>query len=72
MKFSLIAIASIILLCGFAGPLMADNVAFVTVNGTHFEIDGSPYYYTGTNFWYGLNLGSAGTGRRQGQIASRA
>jgi len=62
MKFSLIAIVSIILLFGFAGPLMADNVAFVTVNGTHFEINGNPYYYTGTNFWYGLNLGSAGPG----------
>jgi mannan endo-1,4-beta-mannosidase len=35
---------------------------FVSVNGTHFEIDGKPYYYLGTNFWYGLNLGSKGAG----------
>ena len=60
MKFSLIAAASIVLLFGPASPLRADNVDFVTANGTRFEIDGSPYYYTGTNFWYGLNLGSAG------------
>jgi hypothetical protein len=51
MKFTLIVTASIILLFGFAGPLRAGNVAFVTANGTHFEIDGNPYYYTGTNFW---------------------
>lgn len=35
---------------------------FVTVNGTHFELDGCPYYYVGTNYWYGLNLASAGSG----------
>ena len=62
MKFTLIVAVSIILLFGFAGPVTADNVDYVTVNGTHFEINGSPYYYIGTNFWYGLNLGSAGAG----------
>ena len=61
MKFTPIVTALIILIFGFSGPLSAGNVAFVTVNGTHFEIDGNPYYYTGTNFWYGLNLGSTGT-----------
>lgn len=35
---------------------------FVSVSGTRFEIDGSPYYFTGTNLWYGLNLASAGPG----------
>lgn len=35
---------------------------FITVNGTHFEVDGSPYYFVGVNFWYGLNLASAGPG----------
>lgn len=34
---------------------------FVTVQGTGFEINGKPYHYLGTNFWYGLNLGSKGT-----------
>ncbi len=36
--------------------------SFVTVNGTHFEVAGLPYYYAGANFWCGLNLGSAGPG----------
>ena len=35
---------------------------FIKVNNTSFEIDGKPYYYLGTNFWYGLNLGSKGEG----------
>lgn len=35
---------------------------FVTVKGTGFEINGKPYHYLGTNFWYGLNLGSKGAG----------
>ncbi|MCV9386816.1 glycoside hydrolase 5 family protein [Reichenbachiella ulvae] len=35
---------------------------FVKVNGLSFEIDGEPYRYIGTNFWYGMNLGSPGEG----------
>ena len=30
---------------------------FVTTNGTRFEIDGNPYNFVGTNFWYGPQLG---------------
>jgi mannan endo-1,4-beta-mannosidase len=35
---------------------------FVKVKGTTFEIGGKPYYYLGTNFWYGLNLAAKGEG----------
>jgi mannan endo-1,4-beta-mannosidase len=35
---------------------------FVKMNEGHFEIDGKPYYYIGTNFWYGAMLGSTGEG----------
>jgi len=31
---------------------------FVKVEGTNFTIDGQPYYYIGTNFWYGAYLGA--------------
>lgn len=31
---------------------------FVQVDGIQFTIDGEPYYFMGTNFWYGQNLGS--------------
>lgn len=30
---------------------------FVTVDGTQFKIDGKPYRFVGTNFWYGMHLG---------------
>jgi len=42
--------------------LRADNNDFITVNITHFELNGHAFYYVGTNFWYGLNLGSTGPG----------
>lgn len=35
---------------------------FVQVKDGHFVRDGIPYYYVGTNFWYGVILGSEGQG----------
>lgn len=35
---------------------------FVTVSDGHFVRDSKPYYYVGTNFWYGAILGSEGQG----------
>jgi hypothetical protein len=42
MKVAPIITASVIILFGSAGFVLADNAAFVTVNGTHFENDGDP------------------------------
>jgi mannan endo-1,4-beta-mannosidase len=36
--------------------------SFVAVQGSGFALDGKPYRFVGTNFWYGLNLASAGPG----------
>lgn len=33
---------------------------FITANGIHFSLKGSPYYVVGSNMWYGGYLGSAG------------
>lgn len=40
------------------GP--AENVPsrFVTVDGTDFMVDGTPYHYLGVNLWYAMNLGA--------------
>ena len=35
---------------------------FVKVVDGHFQRNGKPYYYVGTNFWYGTILGSEGRG----------
>ena len=35
---------------------------FVSVSDGHFVRDGRPYYYVGTNLWYGAILGSEGQG----------
>jgi mannan endo-1,4-beta-mannosidase len=38
---------------------------FVTIDGTQFHLRGKPYYFVGTNVWYGGYLGSEGpTGNR--------
>ena len=42
---------------------------FVTVENGHFVKDGKPYYYVGTNFWYGAILGSEGQGGDRERLA---
>ncbi|MFB9863496.1 glycoside hydrolase 5 family protein [Rufibacter immobilis] len=44
-------------------PLLAQKPkGFVQTNGHTFTLDGKPYYYVGTNYWYGGLLGSTGQG----------
>ena len=40
----------------------SENNQFVRIENGHFTIAGKPYYYIGTNFWYGAILGSEGQG----------
>ncbi len=54
LLISLLAVFSVL-------PIMSKN-NFVTVRNGHFERSGKPYYYVGTNFWYGAILGSEGQG----------
>ena len=48
---------------------VAGQTAFVTVKDGHFLKDGKPYYYVGTNFWYGAILGSEGQGGDRQRLA---
>ena len=41
---------------------------FVQVKDGHFVRDGKPYYYVGTNFWYGAILGSEGQGGNRDRL----
>ena len=70
MKKILIAALSIIfilLIQSCSGILQLEKQSgFITVNGTNFLLDGKPYYFVGTNFWYGCYIGSPGeTGDRE-------
>lgn len=40
----------------------AEASGLVTVDNGRFMLDGRPYRYVGTNFWYGPILGSTGPG----------
>ncbi|HET9475225.1 MAG TPA: beta-mannosidase, partial [Steroidobacteraceae bacterium] len=59
------ALAGFLLAATPACAAGAGTSGFVTVKGRHFELDGKPYYFAGTNLWYGMYLGSPGaTGDR--------
>lgn len=60
MKTSLLRLAFLSLILTIIG--CSQQPAFVKVEDTHFEIGTEKYYFLGTNFWYGLNLGSKGAG----------
>jgi mannan endo-1,4-beta-mannosidase len=40
-----------------AGPLLSAESPFVTVQQHQFMLNAKPYYYIGTNYWYGSYLG---------------
>lgn len=48
-------------------PVVGQN-NFVQVRDGHFVRDGKPYYYVGTNFWYGAILGSEGQGGNRARL----
>lgn len=56
--FSLFVLALILLSCTNEEP----TNKFVTVKDGQFLIDNEPYYFIGTNYWYGSILGSEGEG----------
>ena len=60
-RFILPLIAVILMIACQQKPDVAAP-SFVKVEDGHFVKDGKPYYYVGTNFWYGAILGSEGQG----------
>lgn len=44
----------------FASCASPTEKHFVIVEGAQFTLAGKPYYFVGTNFWYGANLGMPG------------
>ncbi len=67
LLFSLVAslILSIII-TGCSTLFLSETPEFIKVKGTQFWLDDKPYYFLGTNLWYGCYLGSTGeTGNRE-------
>ncbi|MCD8079888.1 MAG: beta-mannosidase [Bacteroides sp.] len=52
----------VVWLCWACGSVQTDSNSFIRVEDGKFIRDGKPYYYVGTNFWYGAILGSEGEG----------
>lgn len=64
----LTAIFTLLFIALFAVAQNSKNNPFVTVKDGHFVRDGKPYYYVGTNFWYGAMLGSTGQGGNRARL----
>lgn len=67
-KKILIFVSAIFLLAfnACSSVMVKDKSEFVKVNGSKFELGGKPYYFAGTNLWYGCYLGSKSeTGDRE-------
>lgn len=68
MKHLLLLFVAAVLTMGCAQKT-ADKNDFVRVENGHFVRAGKPYYYVGTNFWYGAILGSEGQGGNRERLA---
>jgi mannan endo-1,4-beta-mannosidase len=60
-RFAPLAAAAIIGWACSTGTDRPEPHGFVTVRGTHFYLDESPFHVVGTNLWYGCYLGSPGS-----------
>ena len=56
-KVIFIYVLLLLLICIFINFAHAENIGFVTTSSNQFELNGQPHFFTGTNFWYGINLG---------------
>ena len=62
MQKQFILLTVLLFLLGACAPKPAEH-SFIKVNADgQFVRDGKPYYFVGTNFWYGAILGSEGEG----------
>ena len=53
---------SILLVLLFSSIMLEAQNPFVHIQNGQFIKNGKPYYFLGTNFWYGMNLASKGAG----------
>ena len=62
MKKQFLLLTVLLFLLGACAPKPAEHSFFKVNADGQFVRDGKPYYFVGTNFWYGAILGSEGEG----------
>ena len=68
MKKQFLLLTVLLFLLGACAPKPAEH-SFIKVNADgQFVRDGKPYYFVGTNFWYGAILGSEGEGGNRERV----
>ena len=68
MKYISLSLAFLILLVSSCSQKTEEASSFVRVADMKFIRNGKPYVFLGTNFWYGLNLGSNGEGGNRARL----
>ena len=59
---------SLLLVLAFFKPTTGMAQQFITIKGTQFFKNQQPYYFLGTNFWYGMNLGIANNATHRARL----
>ena len=62
LKLNLLLFVATLMVVACQQKAQEPKADFVRVENGHFVKDGKPYYFVGTNFWYGAILGSEGQG----------
>ncbi len=66
IKFIIFTLTIYLSFAGCSTFFIHKSSGFIKVTGTHFILEDQPYYFLGTNLWYGCYLGSPGeTGDRE-------
>jgi mannan endo-1,4-beta-mannosidase len=55
-----LSLITIFLFSACSSFLFKGTPNYVKVDGDHFSLDGEPYYFVGTNLWYGCYIGAPG------------
>ncbi len=67
-NFYIILLVIFLFSCNSDTSIKQDSDSFIRLKNGQFIKQGEPYYYIGTNFWYGAILGSQGEGGNRSRL----